>query len=403
MKKVSIHFLIVFLLFYILPLRSETLENKLKAIKKKEENQTKLKKKNLEELLKLGADIEYEKDREKLAGAELNKLEQDINIQNKSIAEIESKINETDSGIFLLRENITGLNLKLTQNKTIFFKRLKAIFKEKKKNDALKNNILLSSSTGSSGYYKHIKFSNMIANRDKVLINDIHSILDSLQSEEKNLENYLFEKKKLLSENEKKVEILKNTKLQKENLVRKIKDNQKLMAREIEIKKRQMKIIDAAISALLSEKTQTQKMLELSNLSFKSLKGKLPWPIKKGKKNKIIAKFSETDDKYRYLSKTDGIEIRCEMDEPVLTVAAGQIQYADWFEGFGWTVIIAHGDGYFTLYMHLNEISVKSGDSVKTLEQIGKAGDSGSLSGISLMFQIREHKKTVNPELWLAK
>ncbi len=91
------------------------------------------------------------------------------------------------------------------------------------------------------------------------------------------------------------------------------------------------------------------------------------------------------------------------MNQDIFAAAAGTVQYAGWLEGFGYAIILSHGGGYFTLYMHLNQISVKAGDNVNAQQRIAKAGDTGSLVGPSLLFQIRENKKTVNPELWLKK
>ncbi len=91
----------------------------------------------------------------------------------------------------------------------------------------------------------------------------------------KNLEKTLTEKKQLLDNNLTEYNSLQQVKIQKENAIIKLKNNRNLLNAEIENRKRQMKIIDAAISLLLVEKAETGKLLELSKISFKNQKGKL--------------------------------------------------------------------------------------------------------------------------------
>ena len=66
-------------------------------------------------------------------------------------------------------------------------------------------------------------------------------------------------------------------------------------------------------------------------------------------------------------------------------------------------MIINHGDNYYTLYAHIEELFKQQGDAVETGEVIATAGDSGSIKGISLHFEVRHHGKPVNPMQWLKK
>ena len=64
-------------------------------------------------------------------------------------------------------------------------------------------------------------------------------------------------------------------------------------------------------------------------------------------------------------------------------------------------IILNHGDGYYTLYGHLSEISVKVGDEVSAGQVIGSSGDTGSLKGPILHFEVRRGSAALNPEDWL--
>lgn len=66
-------------------------------------------------------------------------------------------------------------------------------------------------------------------------------------------------------------------------------------------------------------------------------------------------------------------------------------------------IIIDHGNSYYTVYAHADNIYKKEGDRVKTGETIATVGDSGSMNGPGLHFEVRHHGKSLDPVKWLRK
>jgi septal ring factor EnvC (AmiA/AmiB activator) len=66
-------------------------------------------------------------------------------------------------------------------------------------------------------------------------------------------------------------------------------------------------------------------------------------------------------------------------------------------------IIIDHGKNYYTVYAHLEEAFKAKGDVVQTGEVIATAGDTGSMTGAKLYFEVRHHGKPVNPIEWFKK
>lgn len=64
-------------------------------------------------------------------------------------------------------------------------------------------------------------------------------------------------------------------------------------------------------------------------------------------------------------------------------------------------IIIDHGDNYYTVYAHIQEAFKSSGDSVETGEVIATVGDTGSISGPKLYFEVRHHGKPLDPMQWI--
>jgi septal ring factor EnvC (AmiA/AmiB activator) len=96
-----------------------------------------------------------------------------------------------------------------------------------------------------------------------------------------------------------------------------------------------------------------------------------------------------------------GIEIAAAQGKDIVAVAEGAVIYADWFKGYGRLIIVDHGSGYFTLYAHASDILVKAGEAVRGGHVIGKVGDSGSLEGPQLYFELRHKGKPQDPLAWL--
>ena len=68
-----------------------------------------------------------------------------------------------------------------------------------------------------------------------------------------------------------------------------------------------------------------------------------------------------------------------------------------WNGGYGNHVVIDHGNGFTTLYAHLNSIFVRAGENVSRGEQIGTAGNTGNSTGPHLHFEIRYQGVPQNP------
>ena len=77
--------------------------------------------------------------------------------------------------------------------------------------------------------------------------------------------------------------------------------------------------------------------------------------------------------------------------------------YAGELEGYGNLLIVGHGNEYHSLYGHLDDIKVRADKIVRTGEIIALSGDSGSLEGETLYFELRKNGKPIEPITWFKK
>ena len=131
---------------------------------------------------------------------------------------------------------------------------------------------------------------------------------------------------------------------------------------------------------------------------FRERKGKLAPPVTA----KVIERFGKVvDPEFKTTTFRSGIDFGADAGERVLAVAPGLVRFAGWFRGYGRIVIVDHGDGFHSISGHLDAIHVQVGTPVEGGEPIGTVGETGSLFGPSLYFELRENGQPVDPEPWL--
>lgn len=93
----------------------------------------------------------------------------------------------------------------------------------------------------------------------------------------------------------------------------------------------------------------------------------------------------------------DGVDYSCAYGTPVHAVADGTVTFAGWDYGYGWKVMISHGNGITTFYGHNSRMTVKVGSQVKKGETISYSGNSGRSSGPHLHYGAYVNGQSVNP------
>lgn len=92
-----------------------------------------------------------------------------------------------------------------------------------------------------------------------------------------------------------------------------------------------------------------------------------------------------------------GIDIAVDYGTPVYASAAGYVQQAGWYGGYGKYIRLGHDFGYETAYGHMSRLAVSAGSFVKKGEVIGYVGSTGYSTGPHLHFEILKYGEQVNP------
>lgn len=130
--------------------------------------------------------------------------------------------------------------------------------------------------------------------------------------------------------------------------------------------------------------------------------GTLEWPIE----GEVIYRFGRERQPNGTVLRWNGVGIKAPTGSPVQAVKDGTVVLAGPFEGYGPTVVLSHGDGFYTLYLYLEEIGVVQGRQVRAGQVVGTVGGTDTPEGSHIEFQIRapsggEAPQAMDPIQWL--
>lgn len=93
----------------------------------------------------------------------------------------------------------------------------------------------------------------------------------------------------------------------------------------------------------------------------------------------------------------NGIDYAGNTGEAIRATKSGVVEYSGWIEGYGYTIILNHGDGIKSLYAHSSQLIVSVGNSVQQGETVALIGSTGMSTGPHLHFEIRVNGQPVDP------
>ena len=317
----------------------------------------------------------------------LNRSRKRIVGLGREIEVLEKKITETAAASEKLANHIRA-------NETYVAKRLVALYKL----NWLGKFHVLASAQSLQELLKRKTALERILTYDEMVIRELMDNRLDLETVRSRLETHRNEKRRRADEYQKQIKQIAAERAQRAKLLAHVRKEKSAQLAVVESLKRAARDLDEKIKNLGIESADTIPQEYTAAEPFKAYKGLLKMPVK-GKIISLFGKFKNT--RYQILNFRSGIEIQTDRGEPIAAVFAGKILYADWFKGYGNMIIIDHGQNYYTVYAHIEEAFKSTGDNVEAGEVIATVGDSGSITGPKLYFEVRHHGKPLDPMQWL--
>lgn len=105
---------------------------------------------------------------------------------------------------------------------------------------------------------------------------------------------------------------------------------------------------------------------------------------------------------YRGKRHHHGIDVAAPVGSPIAAARDGVVQFTGWQAGYGWLVIVDHGESLTTWYGHASKILVRVGQQVSKGKVIALVGTSGEVTGPNLHFEVRRLNVPLDPWPYLT-
>ncbi|MEE8380666.1 MAG: peptidoglycan DD-metalloendopeptidase family protein [Thermodesulfobacteriota bacterium] len=327
---------------------------------------------------------------------QLNAIDKKLSKNRNELYSLNRRLKNLKKDVANANTQLDQINKDIIQRKELFSKRLIALYKYKRSGGILR---VIFSSHSYPELSQRTKFIKMILSSDIQIIDHFFKQLSLVK-----------EKRETLQEKQKSLEKVKNSILKKKSqiddqkkkktvLLKKIRNEKKTYQAAVEELEKASRELQSLIDRLQREIAgKKERFIPEDAKRFEALKGKLLFPLS----GKIISSYgNHTDPQLNTVIFQKGIEISAKQGQEVRAIYEGTVLYADWFKGYGNIIIIDHGGSYYSLSAHVSKLFKSVGERVEAGEVIALAGDTGSLKGNCLYFELRHHGKPLNPLKWL--
>ena len=355
------------------------------------------------EIEQLRSKIKKTESRERSTASRISSLDEEIALTSRLVQSLKREEKKTRSRITRLKEDI----LKNENELEI----LRVRYEQRVVNSYLKGRItdlerVFSSTTWRQVMYR-THYLKIISDIEKKMTKQIEKLLIGISQQKLELEAALRENLILKRDKEKQMSSYRNMRINREQELSRIRFDKKAMALYVNEKEAGLKQLENIIKKILEDRARfereeriRQQQQALKTKSFSALKGRLPWPAN----GRIIAKFGrQWNPKLKTTTENPGIDIKGQPGSAIRAIIGGVVTTITYIRGYGTTIIIDHGGGFYTVYSHVTNIQINVDSEVRNGDVIAYMGDSGSINGSKLHFEIWGKGQKLNPELWLSK
>jgi septal ring factor EnvC (AmiA/AmiB activator) len=337
--------------------------------------------------------------KEKTAFQELKRTEEEVQLTEKYVQKLTKREESFEKELAATTEDVSRAREALRLQTELLAWRLREIYKYGRTSSL---EFLLSSESFAQ-LLSRFRYLALVAESDRNLMQGFDSERLQLEESEAKLRDQLTRVSALRNEKEKEkgnLLVLKKRKREAADQIQSERKSYEEAAKELE---RTAARIRAVLDELerrrkeeLAKKIPTPEWMAYPE--FEKNRGVLNWPVS----GEIAGKFgNNTHPRFGTTTFNPGIDISAPYGTDIKAVARARVDYASWLAGLGNCIILNHGAGYYTIYAHASEVFVNVGQEVSTGQVIGKVGDSGSIKGSCLHFEVRKGKQALDPTAWL--
>lgn len=341
--------------------------------------------------------VETEKERKATLG-QLQALNNQISARSSLIRSIQSEIGLLEEEISDIGIIVGSLEADLSNLKREY---AEMIYSAHKANQGYSKLTFLFSAQTFNQLFMRLKYLEQYADARKTQAKQIEIVTSELIAQKTEVQHRKDEQQTLLSQ-----ELIENQKLlglkaKQNGLVTELASRQAELKAEVNKRKESISKLDKLIADLIEREARKASVGDVAdNASFEEMRTKLIWPVNSGF---ISAKFGRQPHPVldNIFVQNSGVSIQTNKGEKVKAVSAGTVTRVADLPGMQRVVIVRHGQ-YLTVYGHLADVKVTTGQTISKNDIIGTVyTDNDGLT--QLEFQVWKGSTKLDPEKWLAK
>jgi septal ring factor EnvC (AmiA/AmiB activator) len=338
------------------------------------------------------------------ASRELTNLHRQRAASAGALQELEFQAEVLAAQMATTQEELDGTTRRLDDRSSSLKQRLRSIYKR----GPLHTVRVLMSAESFGDLLNRYKYLHLITVYDRRVVEDVSLLERTLRLQEQDLELTLSQLEGLRVEKATEVAQLRRLETASQQTLGLYRREESQVAAELDRAAQDEARLSNAVVALERERREAEARSRAAGtpavagpLSGRHL-GSLAWPVD----GDVIYRFGPVVKSTGITLVNKGIGIKAPAGTPVRAVEAGDVVLARNFEGYGPTVMISHGSGYYSLYLYLRAVSVREGQRINGGQVVGSVGGDATPEGAHLYFQIHapltgESPEPVDPLLWL--
>jgi len=340
-------------------------------------------------------DLKRARGRERSVLAELDTLERSMQQGAEELADNRARLRDAENALREMEKNSAEMGRALDGLQQSYGRRVRALYKMGRSSYAVA--ILTSDSFYTA--LKRLKYLGVIAERDRVVISQYRIALDRLSA----IQAETAGRKEEISRRKRAVEAQKAQLLarrrEKAGILEAVRNEKGVYEQTL----RELEESSASLWAMIhreEEEGRTSRKQPVDRSAVIAGTVRYPWPVA----GQVLTRFGmQRHPQFKTMIFRRGIEIGAHEGDTVRAINDGTVAFADWYKGYGKLLIIEHAAGLYSLYGNLEQIALAKGDRVGKGQAVGLVGDTGSLKGPKLYFEIRYKGEAQDPLTWLTK
>ena len=333
----------------------------------------------------------------------ITNLDEELALVNKLVQSLKKEENSNRTKV----NNLKG-RIKIKEDE---LELLRGRYEQRIRNTYLKGRVsdlekVLSSTSWRQAVYR-TQYLKIISSIEQTMTKEIEGILLTINKDKLKLESLLRQSISLKRDKQKQMTSLRKMRIRREKELNRIRQDKSALANYMQEKSAGVKQLESIIKKVLEDKARSereerirQQQQALKTKEFNLLKGQLPWPTE----GRVILKFGKQwNPRLKTTTDNPGIDIKGQPGSPIRSTMSGVVTTITYIRGYGTTVIIDHGGGFYTVYSHVTNIQTQVDSEVRSGDVIAYMGDSGSVNGSKLHFEVWGKGQKLDPEKWLMK